>query len=186
MPSSAKPTCSAPLSNSATPHNATMPCTPAAEAGASRGSATNCVTRVARVRFDERGERRAQLIGHLSGLDFGDSPHVRGPDPRSLRDQALTALLAYLQALAAKGGALPVLIVEDLHWADDSSLDLLQHLLAHSAELPLVLVMTGRPALLTRRPEWGTADTVVQLTPLAAAKAANWRRRSCSGWTRCQ
>ena len=119
--------------------------------------------------FDERGERQAQLIGQLSGLDFGDSPQLRGLDPRSLRDQALAAFRTYLQVLAAKGGALPVLIVEDLHWADDSSLDLLQHLLAHAAELPLALVMTGRPALLARRPEWGTPDTLVTLSPLVAA-----------------
>ncbi len=80
--------------------------------------------------FDERGERglrQAQLIGQLSGLDFADSPTVKGLDPRSLRDQAFTALRGYLQALAGKG-ALPVLIVEDLHWADDGSLDLLQRL----------------------------------------------------------
>jgi predicted ATPase len=62
-----------------------------------------------------------------------------------------------------------VLIVEDLHWADDGSLDLLQHVQAHAAELPLALVMTGRPALLTRRPEWGPPQTLVQLNPLAAA-----------------
>ncbi|WP_457418802.1 ATP-binding protein [Roseateles sp. P5_E7] len=120
--------------------------------------------------FDERGQRQAQLIGQLSGLDFGDSPHVRGLDPRSLRDQALAALRGYLQGLA-KGQAFPVLIVEDLHWADDGSLDLLQDLLAHAAELPLVLIMTGRPGLLTRRPDWGTPDTIVQLTPLAAAQS---------------
>jgi len=118
--------------------------------------------------FKERGERQAQLIGQLSGLDFGDSPHVRGLDPRSLRDQGLAALRGYLQALAARGGALPVLLVEDLHWADDGSLDLLRHLLAHAAELPLALVMTGRPPLLTRRPDWGTPDTIVLLAPLAA------------------
>ena len=82
----------------------------------------------------ERGERQAQLIGQLSGLDFADSQNVKGLDPRSLRDQAFPALRGYLQALAAQGGALPVLIVEDLHWADDGSLDLLQHLLAHAAE----------------------------------------------------
>ena len=126
-------------------------------------------------RFEERGEdhakRQAQLIGQLSGLDFGDSPHVRGLDPRSLRDQAFTAFRGYLQAMATRGTAPPVLVVEDLHWADDGSLDLLQHLLAHAAELPLALIMTARPALLTRRPEWGTPDTLVQLSPLASAQS---------------
>jgi class 3 adenylate cyclase/tetratricopeptide (TPR) repeat protein len=125
--------------------------------------------------FAERGEhaeRQAQLLGQLSGLDFADSPTVKGLDPRSLRDQALAALLTYLQALASQGGALPVLIVEDLHWADDSSLDLLQHLQAHAAELPLALVMTARPPLLTRRPDWASPDardSLVPLSPLAAA-----------------
>jgi class 3 adenylate cyclase len=119
--------------------------------------------------FDEQGERRAQLIGQLSGLDFGDSPHLRGLDPRGLRDQAFAALRAVLQALATKEGVLPVLIAEDLHWADDGSLDLLQHLQAHAAELPLALVMTGRPPLLARRPDWGTTENLVPLNPLPAA-----------------
>ena len=117
--------------------------------------------------FDERGERQAQLIGQLSGLDFGD--RLRGLDPRSVRDQAFAALRGYLQALAAQGDSLPVLIVEDLHWADDGSLELLQHLLAHAAELPLALIMTSRPALLARRPDWGPPDGLVVLGPLAAA-----------------
>ena len=118
--------------------------------------------------FDERGERQAQLIGQLAGLDFADSPTVKGLDPRSLRDQAFAALRTYLQTLANKG-ALPVLLVEDLHWADDGSLDLLQHLLAHAAELPLALVMTARPALLARRPDWATTETTVPLSLLTAA-----------------
>ena len=129
--------------------------------------------------FPKRGERQAQLIGQLSGLDFADSPTVKGLDPRTLRDQALMALRAYLQALAAAGINLPVLIVEDLHWADDSSLDLLQHLLAHAAELPLALVMTARPTLLVRRPDWvkpdtaaaATADTVAALITLSPLPA---------------
>jgi class 3 adenylate cyclase/tetratricopeptide (TPR) repeat protein len=133
--------------------------------------------------FAERGERQAQLIGQLSGLDFADSPHVKGLDPRTLRDQALAAFCAYLQALAAPGQPLLVLLVEDLHWCDDSSLDLLQYLLAHlperAPELPLLLVMTARPALLSRRPDWAPAATgagatsahlQVQLQPLPAAQ----------------
>jgi tetratricopeptide (TPR) repeat protein len=121
--------------------------------------------------FDERGERQAQLIGQLSGLDFGDSPLLRGLDPRSLRDQAFAAVRLYLRALAARGGALPVLIVEDLHWADDGSLDLLQHLQEHAAALPLALVMTARPALLTRRPDWGTNDGQLLLSALATTQS---------------
>jgi predicted ATPase len=105
--------------------------------------------------FEERGERQAQLIGQLSGLDFGDSPTVQGPGPAQPARPGLHGLARLPAALAAQGGALPVLIVEDLHWADDSSLDLLQHLLAHAAELPLALVMTARPPLLQRRPDWG-------------------------------
>ena len=120
--------------------------------------------------FDERGEQQAQLIGQLSGLDYGDSPHVRGLDPRGLRDQAFDALRAYLQALA-RDGTLPVLLVEDLHWADDGSLDLLQHLMTHAAELPLALLMTARPALPARRPDWGAAETTLQLSPLAVAQS---------------
>ncbi len=116
----------------------------------------------------ERGERQAQLIGQLSGLDFADSPTVKGLDPRHLRDQAFAAVRGYLQALAAQG-ALSVLLVEDLHWADDGSLDLLLHLLTHAAELPLALVMTARPALLARRPDWASSETMVQLSPLLGA-----------------
>jgi tetratricopeptide (TPR) repeat protein len=81
----------------------------------------------------------------------------------------MAALRTCLQALAAPGGTLQVLVVEDLHWADDSSLDLLQHLQDHAAELPLALVMTARPTLLARRPQWGTPDTRLLLAPLAAA-----------------
>ena len=121
--------------------------------------------------FQERGERQAQLIGQLSGLDFSHS--LRGLDPRSLRDQAFAAVRSYLQALAAQGGTQVVLIVEDMHWADDGSLDLLQHLLAHTTALPLplALVMTARPALLTRRPDWCPDETRVLLSPLAAAQS---------------
>ena len=114
------------------------------------------------------GERQAQLIGHLSGLDFGDSPHIRGLDPRSLRDQAYAAFRAYLRAVAAPAHT-TLLLVEDLHWADDGSLDLLQHLISHAAELPLALVMSSRPALLTRRPDWGESANLLTLAPLAAA-----------------
>ena len=120
--------------------------------------------------FDDNGEAQAQRIGQLAGLDFVAGSTVHALDPRTLHDEALAALRTYLHALAMRGDRLPVLLVEDLHWADDSSLDLLEHLGEHATELPLALLMTARPALFTRRPGWNVGGTQVRLSPLPAAR----------------
>ncbi len=63
------------------------------------------------------------------------------------------AWLALITAAAQRG---PVLVViEDIHWASDSLLDLLEHLIQPRAELPLLVVALARPELLDRRRAWG-------------------------------
>jgi class 3 adenylate cyclase/tetratricopeptide (TPR) repeat protein len=117
--------------------------------------------------FDDAGLRPARLMGQLAGLDFGDDASLRGLGARGLRDLAFAAVVSWLQALARHDGRPPLLVVEDLHWADEGSLDLLQHLQAQAASLPLALVMTSRPGLLERRPDWGPPETLLPLRPLA-------------------
>jgi hypothetical protein len=98
---------------------------------------------------------RAHFIGHLAGFEVGDSPHLAGvrDDPQQLRDQALAHLADYFRGMAAQ---LPVLILlEDLHWADDSSLDALNHLALALGEQPVMIVSAARPALFERRSHWG-------------------------------
>ena len=60
------------------------------------------------------------------------------------------------------------MLLDDLHWADDASLDWLQSLQLDRT-LPLTLVMAARPELLERRPDWGQALPAhrrFDLTPL--------------------
>ena len=129
-------------------------------------------------------ERQAQLIGQLIGLDFSDAPGLHGLDARAVRDLALSAVLAWLGGLSrqappsaeAVGGGDPaaqvlVLAIEDLHWADEASLDLLQHLMTQGRHLPLALLMNCRPDLLERRPAWcdGDTGTRIALAPLTTA-----------------
>jgi class 3 adenylate cyclase/tetratricopeptide (TPR) repeat protein len=128
-------------------------------------------------------ERQAQLIGQLIGLDFSDAPGLRSLDARALRDLALAAVLAWLGGLcrqvqptaddAGSGAPVPVLVlaIEDLHWADEASLDLLQHLMTQGRHLRLALLMNSRPDLLERRPAWcdGETGTRITLAPLTAA-----------------
>ncbi|WP_437681284.1 protein kinase domain-containing protein [Sorangium sp. So ce131] len=48
-----------------------------------------------------------------------------------------------------------VVVCDDLQWADDATLELLEELMAHADGLPLCVVCAARPELYERRPDWG-------------------------------
>ena len=83
--------------------------------------------------------------------------------PEQQRQRTFDAVLALVEALAAQQPLL--LIVEDLHWVDPSTLELLTLLLDQVPTLRLYLVLTCRPTL---QPSWGfrTHLTPLTLTPL--------------------
>ena len=116
---------------------------------------------------------QAELLGQLIGMDFSASPRLAAMlrDARLLRDGALAAFATWLQRLAASDGSSVVLLLDDLQWADDASLDLLEQVRTRT-ELPLLLVLAARPTLLERRPNWGQGwerHQAVTLAPLPAA-----------------
>jgi class 3 adenylate cyclase/tetratricopeptide (TPR) repeat protein len=125
----------------------------------------------------EQGLNLACALGHLVGLDFSSHDALAGlhQDARLLRDRAWTAFATYVQALAHSVPAVSpadtptpvVMLLDDLHWADDASLDWLQQLFTRT-ELPLLLVLGGRPPLLERRPAWGQDAPQHQRLVLAA------------------
>ena len=104
--------------------------------------------------FSESDEAPIHLLGHVLGLDFGDSVHVQGiaSDPRQIRVRAQTAAAHVLQRMAAADPI--VLLIEDLHWADDETLDFLIYLARTHPDLPMMIVGTTRPLLFERRPSW--------------------------------
>ncbi len=63
--------------------------------------------------------------------------------PQKRKDETLAALLAQLDGLAA---TLPVLmILEDAHWIDATSLELLDRIVDRVSTLPVLLIVTARP-----------------------------------------
>ncbi|NRF70606.1 AAA family ATPase [Aquincola sp. S2] len=88
----------------------------------------------------------AQLIAQLlvvavvpvEKADASPSP----PNPRRKQD-TIAALLDLLEAFARKGRCL--LLFEDAHWADPSTLELMGELVARVARMPLFLLVTHRP-----------------------------------------
>jgi class 3 adenylate cyclase/tetratricopeptide (TPR) repeat protein len=105
---------------------------------------------------DETAEMAAHVVGHLLGYDFSDSPHVRPllGDARQLRAVALQHVTVYFHAATSRAPLL--LLLEDLHWADDSSLEAIESLLTALRDRPALVLGAARPSLYERHPDWLT------------------------------
>ena len=100
------------------------------------------------------------LFASLLDLSAADRPPVPPMPPERQREQTLEALVALLLEMSERETV--VLVVEDLHWLDATSLAWLERLIDQTATAPLLLVMTIR--LNTVDMPWGTHARVTQLT----------------------
>ena len=65
------------------------------------------------------------------------------------------------------------LVVEDIHWAEPTLLDLLDHLVDWTRDAPLLLLCLSRPELLDDRPGWGAQPQAeaLRLEPLSGEES---------------
>ena len=112
-------------------------------------------------------EKLAHLMGYLAGFDFGDSPYLVG-EPKDVARQSRRAAIDFFQKLTESN---PVVIqLEDLHHADNPSLDLLVDMISDDEDRPLFLLSLARPLLFQRRPSWGGGQyfhSRIDLKPLS-------------------
>ena len=126
----------------------------------------------------DRAAIHAHALGYLIGVDVRDSPHIQGmlTDPQRLRQTAFNAAAQWLRRLGAEGCTPVLLQIEDLHWADDDTLDFLDHLLVVNHDVALLIVATGRPELAIRRPAWARPEGVHRRIELCPLDASSGRR----------
>ncbi|MGH3028957.1 MAG: ATP-binding protein, partial [Gaiellaceae bacterium] len=101
-------------------------------------------------------------LGALAGLE-GESE--LGGDRRS---ESFTAWRRFFEGLAEQRTL--VLVFEDLQWADEGLLDFVDQLADWASNVPLLIVCTARPELLSDRPHWGGGKLnawTVALAPLS-------------------
>ena len=116
----------------------------------------------------------AQILGQvgpldqaLAGVPDGERVAARLRERAlSERSEAFWAVRRLLEAVAPEDPV--VVVLEDLHWAEPTFLDLVEYL-SGWAQAPLLLLCVARPELLEARPEW--REDAVSLGPLSDDEA---------------
>lgn len=109
---------------------------------------------------DDPVDAVAEKVGRAVEDVLGDRALVRhvealvgaGSDHRFTREALFDAWRRLLERIAAQQPL--VLVLEDIHWADDGLLDFIDHL-ADWGQGPLLVLTLARPELLERRVGWG-------------------------------
>jgi len=119
---------------------------------------------------EEPPERVAALLARPLGIEAPEAVTaalaIDAEDPQATRDRIFSAVRALVEGACRQKPL--VLAIEDIHWADEGMLDLLEYL-ARWARGPLLLVGLARDELLDRRSGWGGGRrnaTTIALEPL--------------------
>lgn len=118
------------------------------------------------------------LVASLLSLPVAEAPPHLRLSPELLKEKTLEALSTLLQRMTEDHPVLAV--VEDLHWADPSTLELLCFLLSRVEKSRLCVFLTARPDF---EPTWPGKEKlqVLTLERLPPALTAELVRQSASG-----
>ena len=125
--------------------------TPESDATAARAQLQHSVCDVLMADGEADPTDLTRHLALLSGLDTAEDRSGNPPDQRALH----ASVRRFFEALARQR---PLCwMVEDIQWADDTLLDLIELVAKQAKEAPLLVLTQARPSLLEKRPKWGTA-----------------------------
>ena len=114
-------------------------------------------------------ERVTAALALASGIRLPDNPLER-LSPASVADEVALAWPGFLTGLATLA---PVaVVIEDLHWAEEPLLEMVERMVARSTG-PLLLVGTARPELAEARAGWSTRPGISQISLEPLSQAAS-------------
>ncbi len=121
-------------------------------AGIERDSSDTARAKIAEILPDDPG-----LADRLAGLLGAD-------DTSGSIQETFLATRRFLETIAA--GSPVVVIVDDIQWAEETFLDLLQYLSAFVVGRPLFILCLARPQLLEEHPDWAEVGSAIRLQPI--------------------
>ena len=132
--------------------------------------------RVEKAVTGEEDDDLAAYLGYVAGVPLPERAEafIASLETQVLNAKAIQAVVSYVKAVAERRPT--IVVLEDLHWADDLSLALVESLMAVTESAPLGLVLAMRP--FREEPSWRIHEvagrdhahrhTTITLEPLAA------------------
>ena len=120
-----------------------------------------------KLRASCESEAVADLLGAALGVLGAAEGGERAPGELSWAALRWCEQLADAQPL--------VLVFEDVHWAEEPLLDVIEHLVRSLRDVPVLIVALARPELLDARPSWGggiRTASAIDLAPLGGRESA--------------
>jgi class 3 adenylate cyclase/tetratricopeptide (TPR) repeat protein len=111
----------------------------------------------------------SELIGEMVSPRKAVDARAASETPPVRRSRTLDLLCHLARAQASIHPC--VIVVEDMHWADPSTIELIGRLLRQTTDVPLLLLLTSRPDFVGRWADAGSAQTL-NLDPLTSAQCA--------------
>jgi class 3 adenylate cyclase/tetratricopeptide (TPR) repeat protein len=126
---------------------------------------------------DSAGMARERIDTFVAGLPEAAAiarglVGIIGLEASAAQEELVWAFRRALEQLADRGPL--VVLVDDIHWAEPTLLDLIESVADLARDAPILLVCPARPEFLDERPTWGGGKvnaTTILLEPLSAASA---------------
>ncbi|HJP67177.1 MAG TPA: adenylate/guanylate cyclase domain-containing protein, partial [Actinomycetota bacterium] len=110
------------------------------------------------VQDEEQGDRIAERVAQILGLVAN----------HAVPEETLWAVRKLFESVARRRPL--VLVFDDIHWAEPTFLDLIEHIADWSRDAPILLLAVARLELLELRPSWGGGKmnaSTIALEPLS-------------------
>ena len=102
---------------------------------------------IEKVRLLVSSDEDSKLIAGVLSQLLGMAPATAG------QEETFWAIRRFYEVLASEAPL--VLVFDDIHWAEDTFLDLVDHLVENSSGVPMLIICMARPELHELRPSWG-------------------------------
>jgi len=128
------------------------------------------------VKSEDKKNEIKLLVGNFIGIDYSDNSYLQNLklDSNLLKSLELTNIKLFFKLLSQKRPL--ILIFEDIHWAADGVLDIVEQSISYYSNLPVHIIIAVRPEIFIRRKNYLENNKFVEKINLEGLNKENTKK----------